>query len=244
MSVRDQYAYLRPQPLVWLFILVSMAVHAGLVGLLIIGGLLKDSRDHSRDRARITALLRKGKPRPKDWLPRKLPAPAPAPTKEVRADPSKKADASKKTPVSGSERTDYSKQMSQALASLTKEGGGKSDEEPEGSPDGVDEGTALIAQLGNEYMTKVYTAVKAQYAVPEIISQRERMFLSAVVVITLDSRGNIKDLTFEKRSDNQVFDSAIEAAIRRAAPFPPPPSELVDKYASEGIGLEFDAKRM
>ena len=134
--------------------------------------------------------------------------------------------------------------MNQALASLTQEGGGKSDVEPEGSPDGVDEGTALIAQLGNEYMTKVYTSVKGQYAVPEIISQRERMFLSAVVVITLDARGNIKDLSFEKKSDNQIFDSAIEAAIRRAAPFPPPPSELVDKYGSEGIGLEFDAKRM
>jgi TonB family protein len=201
---------------------------------LIIGGLAGDSG--GREHAKITALLKKGKPRPKEWLPRKEPAAAPAPPKTAR--PPKDAKDRKKAAHPASSRVDYSKDMSSALKDLAK------DEEREGSENGVDEGTALIAEKGNEYMTKVYSAVKGQYSVPEIITERERMFLNATVVITLNARGQIKDLTFEKRSGNQVFDSAIEAAIRRAAPFPPPPPELAGKYASEGIGIDFDARRL
>lgn len=240
MDIRDQYAYLKPQPMVWISILGSAAAHAGLIVLLIIGGLVKESG--GREHVKITALLKKGKPRPKEWLPRKEPAAAPAPPQNARpAKDAKKSDA-KKTAHQSSSRVDYSKDMNSALSGLAKEGG--REDEGEGSPDGVDEGTALIAQKGNEYMTKVYSAVKGQYSVPEIITERERMFLNATVIITINARGQIKDLTFEKRSGNQVFDSAIEAAIRRAAPFPPPPEELAGKYASEGIGIDFDARRM
>ena len=238
MDVREQYAYLRPQPMVWISILGSAAAHAGLIILLIIGGLVKDSGE--REHVKITALLKKGKERPKDWLPRKPAAAAPAPPKNVRpSKDAKKTDSkARKTPS----RVDYSKDMGSALESLAAEGA--KEDEGEGSPDGVEEGTALIAQKGNEYMTKVYSAVKGQYSVPKVITERERQFLAATVVITINARGQIKNLTFEKRSGNQVYDSAIEAAIRRAAPFPPPPPELVDKYSSEGIGIEFDARRM
>ena len=238
MNVREQYAYLKPQPMVWISILGSAAAHAGLIILLIIGGLIKDSGE--REHVKITALLKKGKERPKDWLPRKPPAAAPAPPKNVRSSKdAKKTDSkARKTPS----RVDYSGDMNAIMEGLAKEGG--KDEEVEGSPDGVEEGTALIAQKGNEYMTKVYSAVKGQYSVPKVITERERQFLAATVVITINARGQIKNLTFEKRSGNQVYDSAIEAAIRRAAPFPPPPPELVDKYSSEGIGIEFDARRM
>jgi len=240
MDIRDQYSYLKPQPMVWISILGSAAAHAGLIALLIIGGLVKDSG--GRENVKITALLKKGKPRDKKLLPRKPPAAAPAPPANARPPKdAKKVDpkAARKTPS----RVDYGKDMDSALKGLAKEGG-KDPEVGEGSEHGVDEGTALIAEKGNEYMTKVYSAVKGQYSVPEIITERERMFLNAIVVITINARGQIKNLTFEKRSGNQIFDSAIEAAIRRSAPFPPPPPELVDKYSSEGIGIDFDARRL
>jgi len=244
MGRNEKFSYLKPQPRVWFAILGSALLHAGLVAMLIIGGMIRDSAANTRETAKITALLRKGKPRPKDWLPRKKPAPAPAPPREVRPDknskpdPDKRAEKTKARPRKPAE--DYTKDMAAALQSLaTQKGGGKGDEEPEGSPNGVEDGNALVAQKGSEYMTKVYKAVKAEYAVPEVISQRERMFLSATVIITVDTRGNLKDFSFEKNSDNPLFDSAIEGAVRRAAPFPPPPPELADKYASEGIGLEF-----
>ncbi|HUU02797.1 MAG TPA: TonB family protein [Myxococcota bacterium] len=241
MSVDGKYAYLRPQHGVWLAILGSALFHVGLVAMLVIGGLIRESAANTRDSARITALLRLGKPRPKDWLPRKLPAPATAAPREQRPSRDKNATHDKKTARAAEKKKhqDYSRSMNSALASLTRKEGGKPDDEIEGSPEGVADGDALIAKKGSEYMTKVYKAVKAQYSVPEVIGQRERMFLRATVVITVDAAGRLKDFSFEKHSDNSLFDSAIEAAVRRAAPFPAPPAELAGKYADEGIGLEF-----
>ncbi|RLB54386.1 MAG: hypothetical protein DRI34_12120 [Deltaproteobacteria bacterium] len=235
----NSFAYLKPPRGLWLALGGSAALHLGLVLALVLGGLLRDSRASLHQQARITALLRKGKPRPKEWLPRKAPAPAPAPPSNVR--PDKKARPSQKHKPQPRRRAsaDYSQQMQQALASLTQEGGGKPGEELEGSPEGVEGGDALVAQKGQLYMTQIYKAVKSQYAVPQVIPPSERLLLRATVVITVDARGNLKDFHFEKHSDNRLFDSAIEAAVRRASPFPPPPPELADRYASEGIGLEF-----
>jgi TonB family protein len=215
-----------------------------LIVMLVVGGLLRESNANTYQRARITAMLRKGKPRPKDWLPTKKPKAAPAAPVNTRPSKTKANETAKKSrPAPKNSRVDYSKQMASALNSLNDDGPA-SDREIEGVEDGVEDGEALIAELGDEYMTKIYKAVKAQYSVPEIISERERMFLQATVVITINAQGKIKDLSFEKKSSNTIFDSAIEGAIRRAAPFPAPPKELVDKYASEGIGIEFAARRM
>jgi TonB family protein len=244
MKAEHSHTIPRPQHQVMVTILISAGVHAGLVFMLIVGGLLQRSPSNLREKAIITRLLKKGKERPKNFLPRKpeeapaaAPVPAPSPSKKETAKPGEKTAPAKKN--------DYSKQMNKALAALEKTGEGKpSKDQPEGSPDGVDEGDALIAQLGDVYLTQVYKLVKSNYAVPEIISERERMFLQATVVITLDAKGNILELGFEKRSGNGVFDSAIENAIRKTAPFPAPPKELAGKYRSDGIGMNFRASRM
>jgi len=227
---------------VWIAILGSAGLHVGLVLLLVIGGWLREN-SHTDQRSRITALLRKGKPKDPKHLPRKLPAPRAAAAKELRSKTPSAADAKQKR-AAAEPNKDYSKDINAALASLTQEGGGKELEDPEGSPDGVENGTALIARLGDEYETKIFKAIKAEYSIPEVIPPRERMFLQARVLITLNRAGAIRDLTFEKRSGNDLFDSAIEAAIRRSAPFPPPPAELADEYASGGLPMNFYARSM
>ncbi|RME22778.1 MAG: cell envelope integrity protein TolA [Deltaproteobacteria bacterium] len=240
-SGSENFSYLKPPRGLYLALAGSAMVHLLLVGVLIMGGILRESRASQYQKARITALLRKGKPRPKHWLPRKPPAPAAAPApKNVRTKkPDTKATRKARPKPRATDSRELERQMQQALASLGKQGGSKSDEEPEGSPEGVENGDALVAQKGQEYLTRLYKAIKAQYAVPEVIPPAERLLLRAVVVITIDARGNLKDFQFEKPSGNKLFDSAIEAAVRRASPFPPPPAELAEKYSSEGIGLEF-----
>ncbi|MBN2498609.1 MAG: TonB C-terminal domain-containing protein [Deltaproteobacteria bacterium] len=246
MDVRDQYAYLKPQPIVWVSILGSALFHALLVGLLVAGGLLEEGREPLRQKALLTRLLKKGKKRPQNQLPHKdlRPAPAPAAPKPVPAE--KAPPRSKPGPDKSSQpvRADYSSQMSSALASLQEHAEKDSKYEPDGDPDGVEEGDSLLKQKGDAYLTEVYKAIKAKYNVPELISDKERMFLRATVVITLTADGRIKDMSFEQRSGKDLFDSAIESAIRRAAPFPPPPPELAAKYSSVGIGLNFKASRM
>ncbi|MBW2700023.1 MAG: TonB family protein [Deltaproteobacteria bacterium] len=243
MDVRDQYAYLKPQPLVWLAILGSTAFHGLLVLALVVGGLMEENRKPLKQRALMTRILKKGKKKPKNQLPHKkvvappvATAPKAIPTPHAEKTPAKASKPAPKTP----RRKDYSNSMGDALRSIAK----KSDYENDGDPEGSDDGDSLIAQKGEIYQTQVYKAVKSKYSVPELITKQERMFLNATVVITLTSSGQIKDLDFEKRSGKDLFDSAIEAAIRRAAPFPKPPAELAGQYASIGIGLIFHARKM
>lgn len=248
MDVRNQYAYLKPQPLVWLAILGSAALHGLLVLALVIGGIVKENAKPLKQRAIITRILKKGKKRPKNQLPHKdvkvKPAarpPAPIPSPKAAKTPT--AKPSKPAPAKAPRRKDYTRSMSSALAALADDSK-KSDYENDGDPDGAEDGDSLIASKGRVYETKVYKAIKAQYSVPELIKPSERMFLNATVVITLNASGHIKDFSFEKRSGKDVFDSAIENAVRRAAPFPAPPSELADRYSSVGIGINFRASKM
>ena len=55
-DIRDQYAYLKPQPFVWLAVLGSALVHLGLVGLLVIGGILEENRVPEKRQAILTKL--------------------------------------------------------------------------------------------------------------------------------------------------------------------------------------------
>jgi TonB family protein len=245
-DVRAQYAYLKPQPVVWLAILGSFVVHLGLVGLLVIGGILQERHVPLKDRAIITRLVKKGKKMPDNWLPHKdvQPPPAQPPAPRAVAPNPEPAQPKPQPPKPAApSKQDYSKDMRSALANLEKEFK-KTQYEQMGDPDGVDDGEALIKQKGDEYLTQVYKAIKARYEVPELISPKERMFLRAEVILYLDASGQIRELRFAASSQNQLFDSAVESAIRRAAPFPAPPKELADQYAREGIQVPFRASKM
>lgn len=234
------FRYLKPRTNPWFAILVSAGVHVGLAAALVIGSLAGAKSDPLRDTAIITRLLRKGEEKPKNWLPdKKLASQPPADNAVPLSSTTDKGKPSDKSTA----KVDYSKQMKNALASLQKDGQ-PSKEKPAGSKDGVEEGDSDVAEKGNAYYTEVYKKVKSAYSVPELISERERLFLTATVVITLERNGTVRALTFEKSSGNRLFDSAIEGAIRKAAPFPVPPKELADKYAKEGIGIIFRAAKM
>jgi len=242
-DIRDQYAYLKPQPFVWLAVLGSALVHLGLVGLLVVGGILKDQRPPEKRQAILTKLVKKGVKKDDSILPVKdqprPPPPAPKPA-VVKPNPdAPKTDRSKTKPAAKPSKEDYKGAQADAFASLKP-----TDYEQQGDPDGVDDGEALIKQKGDEYLTKVYKAVKKQYEVPELIPAKERMFLRADVILTIDAGGGIKELRLAKASGNELYDNAVVGAIRRAAPFPAPPAELADVYSGDGIQIPFRASKM
>jgi len=246
VDIREQYAYLKPQPMVWLAILGSVGVHAALVLAIAAGGLFGGDGRPSRDHVMITRLLKKGEERPKNQLPHKdvpRPPPAPKPAPAPAVAPKPDAPPAPKPAERPQPRPDYSKDQHNALAALEQEVK-KTAYTQDGSPDGVDEGDSLIAEKGNAFLTKMYQAVKKNYAVPELIPERERLFLEAVVIVRLLPSGQIKELSFERRSGNDLYDSAVEAAIRKAAPFEPPPKELAERYARDGIGIPFKSSKM
>ena len=84
----------------------------------------------------------------------------------------------------------------------------------------------------------MHDAILENYAVPSVISERERLFLSATVLAWIGPGGQILKHEFQKKSGNAFFDQALELAIQRAR-LPPPPSDLARSLRDTGVVLNF-----
>jgi hypothetical protein len=194
----------------------------------------------------IAHMVALGKPRDKTLLPRKEIAapPAPAapqsPAPVAPAPPSKPSVTAKAAPPAPRAPT-RQELMARALAhaagqaSPTQE---KPDPDRAGQATGSAAGTAESDEAGDKYFTEVHDAILANYAVPSVISERERLFLSATVLAYIGRDGAIVRHQFEKKSGNHFFDEALELAIQRTK-LPPPPPELAKALRDEGVALNF-----
>ena len=80
-------------------------------------------------------------------------------------------------------------------------------------------------------------AIHANYVVPSVISERERMYLSATVVIYIARDGAIVKHVMTRPSGNSFIDQALVLALQRTH-LPPPPPELA-KLVREGVEINF-----
>jgi hypothetical protein len=132
--------------------------------------------------------------------------------------------------------------MERALAKAS----GHAEPKPAGEPDperagqakGSPEGTAESSEEGDAYFTAVHDAILEHYVVPSVISERERMYLSASVLAYIGPDGTILKHTFEKKSGNAFFDQALELAVQRSK-LPPPPADLAKSLRDTGVVLNF-----
>ena len=74
--------------------------------------------------------------------------------------------------------------------------------------------------------------------VPSVISERERLYLSATVVAWIKADGSLLRHELQKKSGNQFFDEALELAVKKTR-LPPPPPELARSLHDEGLALNF-----
>jgi outer membrane biosynthesis protein TonB len=199
----------------------------------------------------VAKLMPLGKPRDQKLLPRKeSPAPTaaspapivapslpPSPTASKPA-PSLKPDAPAPKPLTRQQM------MERALASAGKRASQepKSKEAPDperaGSEKGSVSGTATSAEEGDEYFTAVHDAILENYIVPSVISERERMYLTATVLAYIGPQGQLLKHEFQKKSGNAVFDQALELAIQRTK-LPPPPDGVARELRDSGVALNF-----
>jgi TonB family protein len=196
----------------------------------------------------IAHLVALGKPREANLLPRKESPPPPAasstpapsrpeaPASAAKTIPARKANPA---PPHAPSRAEL---MRQALAgattrSRTSPTEEKPDPDREGSPTGSPEGTSATAEEGDKYFTEVHDAIQANYVVPSVISERERMYLNASVVVYVASDGSIVKSELAKPSGNSFFDQALVLAIQRTK-LPAPPPEL-RRLARDGLQLDF-----
>ncbi|HEY6100160.1 MAG TPA: energy transducer TonB [Anaeromyxobacter sp.] len=193
----------------------------------------------------IAKLVRLGEKRPEEWLPRKdaappppvPPAAAPAPVAAPSA-PKPSAPAPKAPPPRPAPASAAGKPAGSSLASILTKVQRQVEEARYGAPDGDPAGDSDSGSEGDRYLAMVRNALASAYVVPATISDRERLFLKATVVLFIEPNGRVVDFRFEARSGNPSYDAALERAIR-VARLPPPPPEMREQFRRNGFGVKF-----
>ena len=217
------------------YLAVSAGLHAAVVGvLLVLSWLMASPRIDLDQKPIIATLVRQGKKREEKLLPRKEESPPPAPEKVVpipspdakpapKIEPKKNADPTQK---------DQKKSLFDAINKAAKP------DEPEGEENGDPHGDSA-KQEGERYYGLINSAVRRYYDVSNTIPESERLHLAAIVVIRLDGEGGLLEVRVAKPSGNETYDSAVVGAIKKAAPFGPPPANLAAALKKDGVQLRF-----
>ncbi len=185
--------------------------------------------------ARMVAL---GKPRDTRLLPRKE---SPPPAAAAPAAPVSVPSTAPSSPAAPRKREPTRQELMQrAIARAMGKAEPKEEPDPEraGSATGSAEGTAQSAEEGDAYFTAVHDAILENYVVPSVISERERLYLSATVIAWIGPNGQILKHEFQKKSGNNFFDQALEIAIQRTK-LPAPPADLAKSLRDTGVALNF-----
>ncbi|MCP3144019.1 energy transducer TonB [Pyxidicoccus xibeiensis] len=201
-------------------------------------------------------LVRLGKPRDSKLLPRKEqppppvkevlapkpapeappPAPTPAavavPIPGVKPEPSAPQPAPQKGEKTGEDR------RKRLFGAFDKTAKAAEPEEQEGAEDGDPDGDSAKAE-GERYFGLLQSQVRRHYNVADTIPESERLHLNTVVAVRLGRAGEVLDVSLTKPSGNDLFDSAVVTAVRKAAPFSPPPDHLRDTLQKSGVNLSF-----
>ena len=195
------------------------------------------------DRARpprkpiIAHMVALGRPRDPRLLPRKESPPPSASARPLTAPSTKPEPAAPKKPEP-SRRELMERALAAAAGHATPESREPPDPERAGSATGSAEGTAASAEEGDAYFSAVHDAVLEHYVVPSVISERERLFLSASVIAWIGADGRILKHEFQAKSGNSFFDQALERAIQQTK-LPAPPPDLARALRDSGVVLNF-----
>ena len=188
-----------------------------------------------------TKLVRLGKKRPKNLLPRLNRPPPPAAKPDVSLKPAKPdAPTTTETPQKALSALDRAKELSRtsrALDRLKKTNA----VEPDGDPDGVEEGEVSDAQaaiIGNKYATEIYRCMKKNYAI-EGVSRSRVANRQASILVRVQSDGKLFGIKLLKKSGLAAFDRAVERAVARCGKVSKPPELLRDQVKSDGIEIHF-----
>lgn len=186
-------------------------------------------------------LVRLGKPRDPDLLPRKVRHAAPPPVDDaVNLDTENKAKPTKTTPTKSKppEMSDAARRLLEGANDDALDDALAKIEEAEGSPEGVPEGTTTDpARAARGYEALASASIKRAYQLPDLLKAQQQ-FLVADILIHIEADGRITNYEIIKRHPNDLFMSALENLLK-SHQLPAPPKELVDKYRSEGILLKF-----
>jgi TonB family protein len=186
-----------------------------------------------------TKLVRLGKKRDEDLLPRKPTAPPPPPKKAAPVQPPEPDAAPEPARVRSAE--DRLKEMSRVSDALNRLKTKKADEEVEGDPEGspTGEATSITEALArNRYASEIHDCVDAHYEIKGI-PRRKVAGKSAVVFVRVREDGRLTDFRVLKSSGLPQVDRAVRDAIKLCGKVSPPAEEFAAELRNEGIEFEF-----
>lgn len=208
-----------------------------------------------------TRLVKLGKERKKEWLPRKAkPKPKPKAKKKSKpASPKKKAaqpkvekpapkpkEANAKKPA---QEPDRQKEMSDALSKLQATQASDlnqliddklatEEEEDEGQAHGSILGTEVSGEMQASYNVLLSAQIREAFELPTVLTDSERLRLSAHLAIRIGPNGELLSAQITQSSGHSVFDNSVLAAAQKSVPLPNPPLVLRAFYR-KGVTLEF-----
>ena len=237
----------RPEGPLLKFLFWSAVVHAALFSLALVWAKLHEEPAIDLDQKPIRAtLVRRGTPRDEKLLPRieqpppppmeqKAPEPAPVPEPARPTAPSPLvAPAPPKARQPGEKKADPRQKLMGAFDRMSK----SKAPDTTGAADGDPHGDSAVAE-GEAYYARLRSQITRFYDVSDTIPDSERIRLTAQVAVVISPAGQLERARLAKSSGNDLFDSAVMGAVKRAAPFAPPPTHLRDALAKYGVVLQF-----
>ncbi|MHB8879754.1 MAG: energy transducer TonB [Myxococcaceae bacterium] len=229
--VAAQSLFVKRQSRLVPFVIASIVGHAVLVAVIAVAGSAFGGKVVDLDQKPIHAtLVRKGKPRDEKLLPRKeeLPPPPLAKPAAVPIPGLKPADPS---PKQAGEKAGQDRRK-QLFGAFNKTG--RKVEELPGQEDGDEDGDSDV-QEGERYFGLLNAQVRRHYDVSNTIPEQERLHLSALVSLKIGKAGELLEVKLARSSGNDLYDSAVLGAVKKAAPFSPPPDHLRETMADGAI---------
>ena len=216
----------------------SIVLHAGIIiALVLLMGFHASARKPQH--VIVTELVRLGKERPKDLLPRKE-QPPPEPT---HADPPPQTDQAQPAPQdkppppkdSAPSAKDRLSQLSKVNDALNRL---KTEEEPEGKEDGSKYGTVAKALEGNKLASEVAACMKAHWTLPGMTAAQV-VGKSADIAVSIERDGRLSNFELLKSSGDQRFDAAVKNAATQCGRVSAPPAEVAEQMRKDGVSVTF-----
>jgi outer membrane biosynthesis protein TonB len=217
----------------------SLAVHVGILFFFIALSFFEPPKLPLSQKPVSAKLVRLGKERDKNLLPRKeVNAPPPPNQVEIPGLKPVAIKAKDPRPKAAPDPKATQQRRKSLFDAFTKVQANAKPEELAGSPDGSPEGDSDTADEGEQYFGLILAKTRRYYSVSTTIPPNERIRLKAVVVLYINASGElIKDPAIDTSSGNEQFDSDVIQSIKKAAPFGPPPKHLLEILKGVGVSV-------
>ena len=217
---------------------ISIALHLGLVGAAWMFSRETGPAIDLSAKPIQAKLVRLGEKRDEKLLPRMQPnaPPPPEPVAASTPSPSSTPLAPKPVTPKAPPKKDLNKDL---FAAFDKSKPVTKADKVAGAADGDVNGDSDDASEGERYFGLISSRVKRGYDVSSAISDAERVRLTATIILYIDASGKVLRTVWQAKSGNALFDSAVESAVQKASPFPPPPPHFAGDLSRAGVALKF-----